>query len=75
MERSQRNDLVGILLEGGAILLVRGGIFFLFSIWTIVDRSSKYEHFVPFKHPYSTRSLDEIFASKLMKFTGIRSPS
>jgi hypothetical protein len=58
MKRSQRNDLVGILLEGGAILLVRGGIFFLFSIWMIVDRSSKYAHFVPFKHPYSAPSLD-----------------
>lgn len=37
----------------------------------VVDRQSKYSHFIPLKHPYSARVLAEIFAREVVRLHGI----
>lgn len=37
----------------------------------IVDRLSKYGHFVPLKYPYSARTIAEVFIKEVVKLHGI----
>lgn len=41
------------------------------AIFVVVDRLSKYCHFIPLKHPYIARSLAEIFSKEVVKLHGI----
>jgi len=41
------------------------------AILVIVDRLSKYEHFIPIKHPYLARSIAEVFVKEVVKLHGI----
>ncbi|KAF0902701.1 hypothetical protein E2562_018325 [Oryza meyeriana var. granulata] len=40
-------------------------------ILTIVDRFSKYCHFIPLAHPYSTESVEQAFFSDIVRLHGI----
>lgn len=35
-------------------------------IWIIVDRFSKFAHFVPLKHPYSARQVTQTFVQEIV---------
>ncbi|MCI14640.1 polyprotein-like, partial [Trifolium medium] len=35
------------------------------AIFVVVDRLSKYSHFIPLKHPYTARSLAEVFSKEV----------
>lgn len=41
------------------------------SIMVVVDRLSKYGHFVLLKHPYSAKQLAEVFIQEVVKHHGI----
>lgn len=41
------------------------------AILVVVDRLSKYAHFVPLKHPYSAKTLAEIFTREVVRLHGI----
>lgn len=41
------------------------------SIFVVVDRLSKYAHFIPIKHPYTARAVVEIFAKEVVRFHGV----
>lgn len=40
-------------------------------ILTVVDRFSKYAHFIPLAHPYLASSVAQAFFSKIVRFHGI----
>lgn len=40
-------------------------------ILTIVDRFSKYCHFIPLAHPYSAKSVAQAFFSNIVRLHGI----
>ncbi|MCH82152.1 retrotransposon protein [Trifolium medium] len=41
------------------------------AILVVVDRLSKYSHFVPLKHPYTTRSIAEVFCKEVVRLHGV----
>jgi len=41
------------------------------SVLVVVDRLSKYGHFIPIKHPYSAKSIAEVFAKEIVRLHGI----
>ena len=41
------------------------------AIFVVVDRLSKYCHFIPLKHPYTARSLAEVFSKEIVRLHGI----
>lgn len=41
------------------------------AILVVVDRLSKYNHFIPLKHPYSARVLAEIFTREVVCLQGV----
>ncbi|CAJ2652361.1 unnamed protein product [Trifolium pratense] len=41
------------------------------AILVIVDRLSKYAHFTPLKHPYTARSIAEVFVREVVRLHGI----
>jgi hypothetical protein len=40
-------------------------------IWVIVDRLTKYAHFIPLKHPYTAEKLAQVFMNQLFKLHGM----
>jgi hypothetical protein len=40
-------------------------------IWVIVNRLTKYEHFIPLKHPYTAKNLAKVFMTQLFKLHGM----
>ncbi|MCH83302.1 transposon Tf2-1 polyprotein, partial [Trifolium medium] len=41
------------------------------AIFVVVDRLSKYSHFIPLKHPYTAKSIAEVFCKEIVKLHGI----
>jgi hypothetical protein len=41
------------------------------AILVVVDRLSKYSHFVPLKHPYTAKTIAEIFVKEVVRLHGI----
>jgi hypothetical protein len=41
------------------------------AIFVVVDRLSKYSHFIPLKHPYTARSIAELFCKEIVRLHGI----
>ncbi|MCH79300.1 RNA-directed DNA polymerase (Reverse transcriptase), partial [Trifolium medium] len=41
------------------------------AILVVVDRLSKYTHFVPLKHPYTARTIAEVFVREVVRLHGI----
>ncbi|GAU31427.1 hypothetical protein TSUD_221980 [Trifolium subterraneum] len=41
------------------------------AILVVVDRLSKYSHFVPLKHPYTARSIAEVFCKEVVRLHGV----
>lgn len=42
-------------------------------IWVIMDRLSKYVHFIPLSHPYTTKDLAQLFLDNNFKLHGMPS--
>lgn len=43
------------------------------AVLVVVDRLSKYAHFILIKHPYSARSIAEVFVREIVRLHGIPS--
>lgn len=41
------------------------------AVLVVVDRLSKYSHFIPLKHPYTAKRIDEIFVKEVVRLYGI----
>lgn len=41
------------------------------AVFVVVDRLSKYSHFIPLKNPYSARTLAEIFTKEVVRLHGV----
>lgn len=41
------------------------------AIFVVVDRLSKYSHFIPLKHPYTARMVAEIFVKEIVRLHGV----
>ncbi|PNX77561.1 transposon Tf2-1 polyprotein [Trifolium pratense] len=41
------------------------------AIFVVVDRLSKYSHFIPLKHPYTAKSIADVFCKEIVKLHGI----
>ena len=41
------------------------------TIWVIVDRLSKYSHFVPLRHPFNAKGLARLFVKEIIRLHGI----
>jgi hypothetical protein len=40
-------------------------------ILVVVDRYTKYAHFIPFKHPFNTTKVAQLFMNNIVKLYGI----
>jgi hypothetical protein len=43
------------------------------TIMVVVDRLTKYAHFVPVKHPYTTKDIAELFIKEIVRLHGFPS--
>jgi hypothetical protein len=41
------------------------------SIFVVVDRLSKFAHFIPLKHPYSAQEVASIFCHEVIRLHGV----
>ena len=41
------------------------------AIFVVVDRLSKYSHFIPLKHPYTARKVAEVFTKEIVRLHGV----
>lgn len=41
------------------------------AVFVVVDRLSKYAHFIPLKHPYTARKIAEVFTKEIVRLHGV----
>lgn len=41
------------------------------SVWVVVDRLTKYSHFVTLKHPFSAKTVAQLFVKHVLKLRGM----